>query len=162
VTSLRERTELEKIEVFPDGRMHVHMFTIVERDGKEIARIPEISEIERGGQLPAEGLVKTLASILWNAAEVRQGETPPNFKKGALYYTKGETTPRPQGIGKGAPPPDDGPIIDLKAATIKHKGGEQRGIRPSYSMTSGYEGDIIMDPKAKTIKHRGKEHKKAH
>ena len=150
---LTERTLLEKVEAFPDGKINVYRVTIIERDGKEVSRVPEIDKIEPGDKLPAaEDLVKAVAYALWSATDVNKSTTVPGFKRGKLYRSRGkDTSPTPTFVGPVSSAKDVH-LADPRASLIKHRGAEQSSHKPQYAGTS--QG--FSTPERK-IKHRGKD-----
>lgn len=151
---LRERLEVEKLEVFPDGTLNVHRVLVLTRDGKELARVPEIEKFSPGQKIQTEDkLLKAVAYAIWSATDINKSRTVPGFKRGKLYHNKGkEVETKPTLVGpSGEPKPET--IIDKKAVTIKHRGAEQRGFASPYVGTAqGFK----PEPERK-IKHRGKE-----
>jgi hypothetical protein len=125
---LQKQTILDKVEVFPDGSLNVYRTTLICEDGKELVRKEDIEKIPRGGTLPKDGsIVSIIASALWSASAVQDGLRDPNYKKGGLYYIKGDDN-KPASGGYGGPVNvgSDVAIKDPRASTIKHRGKEQR------------------------------------
>src|SRR3990167_4492895 len=117
---LTERTLLEKVEAFPDGKINVHRVIVIERDGKEVSRVFEIEKIDPGDKLPvAEDLVKAVAYALWSATDVNKSTTVPGFKRGKLYRSRGkDSVPTPAFYGPISTQKDV-QLGDLRAGQIK-------------------------------------------
>jgi hypothetical protein len=154
---LQKQVLLDKVEVFPDGELHVHRTTIIAEDGNEIVRKQEIEKIKRGGTLPKDGgIVSIIASALWSASAVQDGLRDLNFKKGGLYYFKAKDhTPAPKG---GGPLPEpDVAIEDPKALAIKHRGKEQGRSAVAYGRNDFGRSAPVAE--SKPIRHKGREHR---
>lgn len=151
---LQKQVILDKVEVFPDGELHVHRTTVISEDGKELMRQQEIDKIPRGGNLPKDGgIVSIIASALWSASAVQDGLRDQNFKKGKLYYTSGPSAPQRQALAGTVSGSPSVQIKDERATKIKHRGKEQGG---GVSYGRGPTGKSEPIPQ-RAIKHRGKE-----
>ena|SRR3990167_3390958 len=151
---LNQRLELEKVEAFPDGKLNVYRIKIIEEDGKELARVPEIEKINPGDRLPSEGLVRAVAHALWGATDVMKSVLPLTSKKGRLYRSRGkDTTPTPALAGPISAVKDV-QLADPRASVIKHRGAEQTSYEPQYAGTP--QGFVSRQPERK-IKHRGRD-----
>ena len=151
---LTERTLLEKVEAFPDGKINVHRVIVIEREGKEVSRVFEIEKIDPGDKLPvAEDLVKAVAYALWSATDVNKSTTVPGFKRGKLYRSRGkDTPPTPTFVGPISAA-QDVQLNDPKASVIKHRGADQNLHTPQYVGTSqGFSA-----PPERKIMHHGKD-----
>jgi hypothetical protein len=155
---LTERTLLEKVEAFPDGKINVYRVIVIERDGKEVSRVPEIEKIDPGDKLPAEGVVRAVAHALWGATDLMKAVLPPTSKKGRLYRTKGKDTTHVPTLAGPVSAPVDIKVNDPRASQIKPRGADQRGIAPSYvGSASGFAMPGHSGEPPVKIRHRGKE-----
>ena len=155
---LQERTEVEKIEVFPNGQLHVYRVTIVTRNGEEIARQTDIEKFEAGATIqPEDKLLKAVAFIgVWSAQERAVSLLAPTSKKGKLYRTRGKDAGQVATLVGPVSKLENVQLGDPRAATIKHRGAEQTSIRPIYAGTAqGFE----PPRQERAIKHRGNDQK---